>query len=160
MKPRILLAEIDETVREDWASALERARFEVEQTQSPRESLYRFCIQTPDLMILSLEGPVADGLKTLELMRNFSPTCPLLILANEAEQFVAIAREGKELVLKKPIDGPGLLKAVKTLVKPLAVHPPASPCFGFLPSPVRFPAGPANAPPSRTAGDGQPGPSC
>jgi DNA-binding response OmpR family regulator len=118
MKPRILIAETDATLREHWVDALEHARFEVEQAQSPRESLYRFCIQTPDLMILSLSGPAPSGLATIDLMRNFNPNCPMVIVADEPEHYAAISRAGMDRVLKKPVDGPGLLTTVKGLVRP------------------------------------------
>jgi two-component system, response regulator, stage 0 sporulation protein F len=119
MKPRILLAETDETVREHWVAALERARFEVEQAQSPRESLYRFCIQSPDLLVLSLEGPITAGLGTIELMRNFNPTCPMVVLVDDAEPSGFTPKPGLELLLKKPLDAPELVNAIKGLVKPI-----------------------------------------
>jgi DNA-binding response OmpR family regulator len=118
MKPRILLTETNPSLREDWTGTLERARFEVEQAQSARESLYRFCIQTPDLIVLSIDGPPATSLATIDLMRNFNPDCPMVILADDPEPYISILRPGLDKTLKKTIDGPGLLTTIKGLVRP------------------------------------------
>jgi CheY-like chemotaxis protein len=122
MSTNVLLAEEDPLLRETWAVTLQRLRFDIDQTQGRRETLYRFCMQPPDVAVISLDLPTADNIRMLRLMAQFHPSCPLVILAPEADGYENIARPGIDILIKKPFDVSQLIQALQRI----AAHQPKS----------------------------------
>jgi len=117
MKPRILLAEDDRAQRKKWAAALEHERFDVSMAEGVRETLYRFCIQTPDVTIFSLNLPAAERIRVLSLMNHFKVGCPIIAITPATERHFQVPPPAHlEGQLKKPLEPARLVEAVKTLL--------------------------------------------
>ena len=116
MKTHILLAEEDDELRATWVEALQAARFDVGQAGSLREALYRFCMQTPDIMVLNLKLPTTDSLAMLEIIREFQPNCPVVLIADSLNASQAGLRANLDILLSPPIE----VRAVITLLQKLA----------------------------------------
>lgn len=117
MKAKILLAEDDETLREQWAAALEHEHLDVSQSEGIRETLYRFCLQSPDLAIFSLNLPSAERTRVLSLMNQFEPGCPIIAITPESEVDLQAPPPARLVAqLQKPVEPARLVETVKALL--------------------------------------------
>lgn len=118
MKLRILFAEDDPNLREEWTNTLSH-KFEVDQAQGMREALYRFCIQAPHAAVLSLNVPAPEGIRLLALMNQFQPTCPIILFSAEPEIYQQAMRPGLDTLLKKPVAYEELFRVLQGLAAQL-----------------------------------------
>ena len=78
--PSVGICEDDDELRGVLRSALERDGFAVRATASGAEALRRFCEDPPDVLVLDIGLPDADGRDVCQAMRARGLTTPVLFL--------------------------------------------------------------------------------
>jgi DNA-binding response OmpR family regulator len=118
--PTILLVEDDESLRGILADLLAHHGYSVLQAASAPAALALDLPAPPDLVILDLRTPQADGLELARSLRQSPATSrvPLLMLTVEtdAELWRAAREAGVESYLLKPCRNEDLLREVRRLL--------------------------------------------
>jgi DNA-binding response OmpR family regulator len=79
MKKRILVVDDEQGIRASLQMTLEPA-YEVMCASNAKEGLARFWQELPDLVLLDVILPGADGLELLQAMRSEDPGVPVIML--------------------------------------------------------------------------------
>jgi len=84
-RPRLLFVEDEMGLRQAYQRYFER-RFEVTLVDSGRDAQRACGLATPDLVILDLKLPDADGMEVLRTLRQQLPELPAIITTSYASQ--------------------------------------------------------------------------
>ncbi|HET6505401.1 MAG TPA: response regulator [Baekduia sp.] len=125
MTPTVGICEDDESVRELLRGALEAAGYAVAATARGAEAVTAFTRRPPDMIILDIGLPDADGRDVCHALRARGVACPVLFVsAQDDRETRRGAREaGGDDYLAKPFALAELLRRVRRL----ANGPPAAP---------------------------------
>lgn len=124
MPKRILIVDDETDFVQLVLYRLKAAGYEVEFASRGMEAINKARLAAPDLIVLDLLLPDLDGLTVCEILRRQPGTrrAPVIMVTaadSEVTRF-ASGQAGVRLLLKKPLDFPQLMNAVRTL----AVEPP------------------------------------
>src|SRR5258708_20327220 len=114
---RILVIDDDARVRRFIVNVLTAAEHETLEARDGLEGLSQFLIHRPNLVILDLFMPVADGIETIRALRDAAPWLQILAIsgggASQEMVFLDLAKKlGADAALAKPFAAAALLKAV------------------------------------------------
>ena len=82
---RLLIAEDDQALSGFLRRGLCEVADEIEIAHDGEMALELFLSREPDLLILDLDLPIRSGVEVLEIVRQLSPLCPVLVLSGRAE---------------------------------------------------------------------------
>ncbi|MEQ8208465.1 MAG: response regulator [Lacipirellulaceae bacterium] len=119
--PRILLAEDDENEREMLAGFLRLGGLDVDTVGDGEQAVnYLSQNQRPGLLLLDMKMPLCDGPEVVRFVRSHEQHRDLTIFgvsgSTPEENNVAVGSQGVDRWISKPLDPPGLLKAVQETV--------------------------------------------
>lgn len=114
MKPRILIADDEEGIRESLSLIL-GDDYDLVCVRDGEETLARLGAEQFELVLLDIKMPKLDGLEVLKRLQSAKSTTPILILT--AYQSVELAKEAINLgaldYLPKPFEREQILNAVR-----------------------------------------------
>lgn len=118
-RARILVAEDDRAVRESLVRALQLEGYTVVAACNGAEALEAVRQSTPDVLLLDVSMPVADGLTVCRVLRSEGNQLPVLMLTARAETSDRVAGldAGADDYLPKPYDLDELLARVRALLR-------------------------------------------
>lgn len=115
---RVLVVDDDETVRDVVRRYLEVAGFTVDMAGDGTEGLAKFAAAEPDLVVLDVMMPGADGFEVCRTVRRESPVPILMLTArDEAVDKVNGLDCGADDYVVKPFDAEELLARVRALLR-------------------------------------------
>src|SRR5207245_4870979 len=117
-KPRALLVEDDPGVRSTLTELLQHAGFEADAVGSAAEARRRVADQAPDLAVLDLVLPDADGVTLLSDLRTGSPELRAIMVTGHTDprSIVAAMRGGALDYLSKPVDPEVFMRLCRSAV--------------------------------------------
>lgn len=101
-RPLVLLVEDERPIRRFVAAALEHKSYRVVEAASAAEARARAATEPPELVILDLGLPDADGLEVIEWLREWS-AAPIIVLSargREDEKVMALDRGADDYITK------------------------------------------------------------
>jgi len=122
------ICEDDDVLRGVIQHALEEARFDVRATATGAAALATFTDDPPDVLVLDMGLPDADGRDVCQALRARGVDTPVLFLSarDAAEDRLAAGAAGGDDYLAKPFTLAELLVRVGGLARPRTGDPPAS----------------------------------
>jgi DNA-binding NarL/FixJ family response regulator len=105
-KPRILIADHDQTFLDQLADRLLQRQMEVDFAQSGKTAMKLVESETYDLIIVEIAMPIYNGLEILRKVKATNPDTPILIMSYEITQDWAdqAMREGAYKYLLRPLE--------------------------------------------------------
>ncbi|WP_018639055.1 response regulator [Parafrankia elaeagni] len=103
MRPRLLLVDDDDAIRDMVGTALRYAGFETTVAVDGRDALARLAEMTPDLIVLDVLMPGLDGLEVCRRLRGRGETTPIIFLtarASSRDVLEGFGRGGDDYVTK------------------------------------------------------------
>lgn len=117
MKPRILLADDDVSVRNGLTRVLELEGYEVISAPTGHEALAHFFYEgPPDLAVLDLHMPDKDGWHALRLMTHRPPDFPVILITGSPVESRRARALGATVLMEKPLDPKAFLDQVHALL--------------------------------------------
>ena len=110
-RPRVLVVDDEETIRELLAKTLALAEYDVDLSTDGRAALERLRIIPYDLLITDLKMPGVDGLTVIKEARRLKPDIPVIIITGFSSEASAIeaVNLGVSGYLTKPFRVPRVL---------------------------------------------------
>ena len=122
MAKRILIADDEPAVARILQMHLESKGYEVITAGDGREALQQLDAAKPDLIILDVSMPYADGFEVLEIIRSSPDTrdIPVIMATAKASDSDIVQgwRSGADCYLTKPIDVNELMSFVDRILNP------------------------------------------
>ncbi|MBF5003967.1 two-component system response regulator KdpE [Diaphorobacter caeni] len=116
--PRILLVEDDSGIRRFVRLALEDEGWQVFEAETARRGLIEAASRQPDVVVLDLGLPDADGKSVITELRSWSAVPVLVLSAREREEEkVAALDAGADDYLTKPFGVPELMARLRVLLR-------------------------------------------
>lgn len=115
-RKRVLVADDDAMVRAALVAVLESEGYLVDAAATGPQTLVRAARCPPDLVLLDLNMPDADGWSTFARLDRQTPLLPVIVITARPNQYVQAARLGVDAFMEKPLNIPILLWAIKRLV--------------------------------------------
>lgn len=112
-RPRVLVVDDEESIRELLSKMLAMAEYDVETAPDGRMGIERLRQQQYDLLISDLKMPNVDGLALIREMRHLAASMPVLIITGYSSEQSAIeaVNLGVTGYLTKPFRAPQVLAA-------------------------------------------------
>ena len=111
----VLIADDDDVVRGSLAAVLQSEGYEVDEASNGIEAVTRAIRHKPDLVLLDLNMPHADGWTAFSQLEQVKPLLPVIIITARPNQYLEAVRVGVDAFMEKPLNIPILVKAVKRL---------------------------------------------
>ncbi len=111
----VLIADDDDVVRGSLAAVLQSEGYEVDEASNGIEAVNRALKHKPDLVLLDLNMPHADGWTAFNQLDQVTPLLPVIIITARPNQYQEAVRVGVDAFMEKPLNIPVLVKAVKRL---------------------------------------------
>jgi photoactive yellow protein len=115
-RPRILLIEDSQEIREVLTEELSREGYEVVSTASGLEGLVRFARERFDLVLLDLQIEELSGLGVERAIRDLAEAPVVVMSAREKRWQAEAFRAGAAACVRKPFDLEDLLSLLRTLL--------------------------------------------
>jgi phosphoserine phosphatase RsbU/P len=135
-RTRILVVDDEADISTVLSVTLRRAGFEVETAGDGIEAIEAIHREPPDLVILDVMMPRADGLETLKRIREHGPTVhlPVIMLSAKAQLADKIRGfdRGADDYVAKPFEPAEMLVRVQSLLKRTAMARLTAPLLGVL----------------------------
>ena len=112
---RILIADDDAVVRGSLAAVLESEGYEVDEASNGIEAVTCAIKHKPDLVLLDLNMPHADGWTAFSQLDRVTPLLPVIVITARPNQYAEAVRVGVDAFMEKPLNIPVLVGAVKRL---------------------------------------------
>jgi signal transduction histidine kinase/CheY-like chemotaxis protein len=119
-RPRLLLVDDEEMIREVLSAQLEDAGYFVSVAASADEALSLLTMVQVDLLVTDLSMPGMNGVTLIREVHGRKPELPAILLtgfATEAAQLLTTQELDSALLLRKPIDGRALAERIDTLLQ-------------------------------------------
>ena len=110
---KILIVEDEENIRLLYKEELEDLGYEVIQASDGREAMKKYDLHQPDLMILDIQLPGMDGIKTMNIIREKSRDVPIILCSAYGEYKQDMKTWASEAYIIKSADLKELLATVK-----------------------------------------------
>jgi DNA-binding response OmpR family regulator len=111
----VLIADDDDVVRGSLAAVLQSEGYEVDEASDGIEAVSCALKHKPDLVLLDLNMPHADGWTAFNQLDQVTPLLPVIIITARPNQYPEAVRVGVDAFMEKPLNIPVLVKAVKRL---------------------------------------------
>lgn len=120
MKPRVLVVEDRDYLRQVVVAILEEAGYAASGVPTAPAALAQLPLWAPDMIVLDMELPGMDGREFLERLRAMPRWAgtPVLIVSGYGESLPPSPERPGLAVLAKPFDPPALLDAVARMIGP------------------------------------------
>jgi len=117
-RPRVMVVDDDDSVRETLADLLEMEGFEPVSASSAEAALHILSGCAVDVLVTDLSMPGADGITLIRQARCLHKTLPAILLTGYAEQetAVSIMAGGHFHVLRKPVEVTHLIRQIDLLL--------------------------------------------
>jgi two-component system response regulator HydG len=111
----VLIVDDDETIRETLADFFEGIGWTARTASTATEGRQQAAAHSPDVALVDLRLPDADGLRLLEALRPDDPDVGVIFLTGHADVATAVRamREGAADFLEKPVDLEALQGAIR-----------------------------------------------
>ena len=123
LKPRVLVVDDNEDVRDLLRLHLVAGGFDVEMAENGQQAIDSIASAPPDLMLTDLNMPGMDGFQLIEAVRANPSHRNMPIILLTAHNDVAVFRRGMDLgaddFLTKPVNSKDLLNALNSRLKRL-----------------------------------------
>jgi DNA-binding NtrC family response regulator len=116
MKPKLLLVDDDDSVRDSLTKLLAKENLDVLPARDAAEALELFRSNAVSLIVLDVNLRPDGGWKVFERMTEINPFVPTVIITAEFDQRDRAVRAGVEALIEKPIDVPIFLKTIRDLL--------------------------------------------
>lgn len=112
---RILVVDDERLIRWSLEQQLLRAGYDVRLAENAAEALRAIQAEPPDLVLLDMRLPDADGVDLLERLRSQDPTCAVIVITahGEVPSAVRAMKLGAADYLVKPVDPDALHMAIR-----------------------------------------------
>ena len=135
-RPRVLVVDDEADISTVLSVTLRRAGFEVQTAGDGVEAIEAIRREPPDLVILDVMMPRADGLETLKRIREHGPTVHLPVIMLSAKTQLADKIRGFDRgavdYVAKPFEPSEMLVRVQSLLKRTAMARLTAPLLGVL----------------------------
>jgi len=111
----VMIADDDATVRGSLAAVLESEGYVVDEASNGIEAVNHAIHHKPDLVLLDLNMPYADGWTAFNQLDRVAPLLPVIVITARPNQYPEAVRAGVDVFMEKPLNIPILVKAVKRL---------------------------------------------
>jgi len=111
----VLIADDDAAVRGSLAAVLESEGYAVDEASNGIEAVTRALKHKPDLVLLDLNMPQADGWAAFNQLDRVTPLLPVIVITARPNQYQEAVRVGVDAFMEKPLNIPILVSAVKRL---------------------------------------------
>ena len=111
----VLIADDDAMVRGSLAAVLQSEGYEVDEASNGIEAVTRAIKHKPDLVLLDLNMPHADGWTAFSQLEQVKPLLPVIIITARPNQYQEAVRVGVDAFMEKPLNIPVLVEAIKRL---------------------------------------------
>ena len=122
-KPRVLVVDDNEDVRDLLRLHLVAGGFDVEMAENGQQAIDSIASAPPDLMLTDLNMPGMDGFQLIEAIRANPSHRNMPIILLTAHNDVTVVRRGMDLgaddFLTKPVNSKDLLNALNSRLKRL-----------------------------------------
>jgi DNA-binding response OmpR family regulator len=116
MKPKLLVVDDDDSVRESIRKLLEAEHYDVYAVRDGVAALDYFKCNSTDLVVLDVNLSADDGWEVFHTMTEVNSFVPTIIITAECDQRARAVTAGVEALIEKPIDVPAFLKVVSDLL--------------------------------------------
>jgi len=114
----ILVVDDEEQIRRMVRLTLEDAGFFVREAETGRIALGEVTLRAPDLIILDLGLPDANGTEVLRALRQFSSTYVVVLsVVGDEESKIAALNSGADDYMTKPFGGGELVARIKAILR-------------------------------------------
>jgi len=111
----VLIADDDSVVRGSLAAVLESEGYVVDEARNGIEAVSHAIEHSPDLVLLDLNMPHADGWTAFNRLDHVTPLLPVIVITARPNQYKEAVRVGVDAFMEKPLNIPILVKAIKRL---------------------------------------------
>ena len=111
----VLIADDDSVVRGSLAAVLESEGYVVDEARNGIEAVNHAIEHAPDLVLLDLNMPHADGWTAFSQLDRVTPLLPVIVITARPNQYKEAVRVGVDAFMEKPLNIPVLVKAIKRL---------------------------------------------
>jgi two-component system response regulator MprA len=115
-KPKILVVDDDNSVRESLRKLLEAERYDVLTARDSAEALEHFESNAIDLVVLDINLGAVDGWETFRRMTVTNAFVPTVVISGEFGQRERAVTAGVEALIEKPMDVPTFLEIIRKLL--------------------------------------------
>lgn len=118
-KLRLLISDDSRLLRKKLREELERLDCEVVETSNGKEAIMRDLEEEPDGVILDIVMPEVGGIEALQVIREVSPTVPIVMLssAGTPQKLMQTLKMGAIDFIQKPYTREQIAKAVAMIRK-------------------------------------------
>ena len=118
MRPTILLADDDLSVRESLRKLLQTEQYEVVLAVDGKEAVDRFLADPNqfDLILTDLNMPLRNGWASIDRLLEVNPLLPVILLTGMPNQRELAEASQVSALVEKPIDVPALLHLIRELL--------------------------------------------
>ena len=113
----VLIADDDPTVRGSLAAVLASEGYVVDEASNGIEAVSHAIRRKPDLVLLDLNMPHADGWTAFNQLDRATPLLPVIVITARPNQYQEAVRVGVDAFMEKPLNIPILVSAVKRMTK-------------------------------------------
>jgi DNA-binding response OmpR family regulator len=115
---KVLVADDEPTIRSYLTEALKDEGFSVFEASNGRDAFALFDAEKPDIVILDIVMPYADGIETLSRIRHQNPAQKIIVISGggRARNFDALEvaeRVGATTTVRKPFRVDDIVRLVK-----------------------------------------------
>jgi DNA-binding response OmpR family regulator len=111
----VLIVDDDFLVRGSLASVLESEGYVVDEARNGIEAVTHAIEYAPDLVLLDLNMPHADGWAAFQQLDRVTPLLPVIVITARPNQYQEAVRVGVDAFMEKPLNIPVLVRAIKRL---------------------------------------------
>ena len=115
VRNHILIVDDDSLVLGSLAAVLESEGYVVDAARNGIEAVTRAIEHAPDLVLLDLNMPHADGWTAFSQLDRVAPLLPVIVITARPNQYQEAVRVGVDAFMEKPLNIPILVRAVKRL---------------------------------------------
>ncbi len=117
MKKTILLADSDNSVRENLARVLELDQYRVVTASSGTQAAEKLSSERPNLALFDLDLSDENEWPGLDSLCDSTPSVPIVLITARSHQFKRALQLGADAFMEKPLCLPFLLRAIRNLVR-------------------------------------------
>ena len=90
----------------------------IAEAENGRKAIEQFIIHEPDLVVMEIQLPEADGMEALKAMKGIKPDVPVIMCSAAGQQTMVLeaVKAGAKDFLVKPIQPDRLIEAVKECI--------------------------------------------